>query len=130
MLRSVLAVVGGYLAMSLLVMVLSMTLGAFWPDSFAAPIVAPPFAALVTNLLFSLLAAIGGGFATARIAARSERKHVLALIGFMVLMWLVSIPMAGGQPLWYRLTLLPLGVLGVWLGGSLALAKKAAADIE
>ena len=130
MLRSLFAVFGGYLAMSLLVMVLFMTRGAFWPESFVDPVVAPPLAALATTLLFSLVAAIVGGFVTATIAAHSEPKHVLGLMGFMVLMWLVSIPQAEGQPAWYRFALLPLGPLGAWLGGRLGLAKKAAIDSE
>lgn len=130
MIRSVLAVVGGYLGMSLLVMILFMTLGAFWPEAFADPNVPPPAAALAVTLAFSFVAAIGGGFVTATIASRSERGHVIGLMAFMVVMWLVSIPQAEGQPTWYRLVLLPLGPFGAWLGGHVGIAKKLAADIE
>jgi len=130
MLRSVLAVAGGYLAMSLLVVLLFATLGAFWPAAFADRTVAPPLPALAVTLAFSLVAAVVGGFATATIASRFETRHVLALMAFMVVMWLVSIPAAAGQPAWYRFALLAIGPAGAWLGGRLGIAKKVAPDIE
>jgi hypothetical protein len=128
MVRSVLAVIGGYFGMSLLARVLFMTLGAFWPDALADPTVDLPLTALLFTLGFTLLAAIFGGFVTATIATHSERKHVFGLMGLMVVMWIVSMPQAATQPMWSRLLLLLVGPTGAWIGGGLGIAKKLAAE--
>jgi hypothetical protein len=123
-------VAAGYLGMSLLVIVLFGTLGAFWPEAFADRTVAPPRSAMAVTLLFSLVAAIAGGFVTASVARRAELAHVGALVGLMAVMWVVSMPYAQGQPAWYRFALLAIGTLGAWLGGRLGIARKIAPDIE
>jgi hypothetical protein len=130
MLRSVVAVIAGYFGMSLLVLVLFGALGALWPEAFADRTVAPPPAAMAVSLFFSSIAAIAGGFVTASVARRAERVHVLALLGLMAAMWVVSIQYAEGQPQWYGLGLLAVGTLGAWLGGRLGIARKVAPDIE
>ena len=130
MIRSVLAVLAGYLGTSLLVLVLFGTLGAFWPQVFADRTMTPPPSMMAVTLFFSLVAAIAGGFLTASVARRAELAHVLALMGLMVVMWVVSIPSARGQATGYRLALLVIGPLGAWLGGRLGIARKVAPDIE
>jgi hypothetical protein len=130
MIRSALAVVAGYVGMSLLVIALFGTLGAFWPESFADRTMTPPRSMMATTLFFSLVAAVAGGFVTVSIARRAELVHVLALMALMVVIWVVSIPSARGQATWYRLALLVIGPLGAWLGGRLGIARKFAPDIE
>jgi hypothetical protein len=63
-----------------------------------------PAAHLAANLLLGLLAAILGGWLTARLAPAASQKHVLALAGLVVLMALVTDlpqdPDASEQPSW------------------------------
>ena len=130
MLRSILAVLVGYLAISILVMLLFMLLSTLSPDLFATPGVLPPILAVTLILAYSFVAAIVGGFVTATIAQRSEAKHVWVLMGFMLVMGVVSIRQYSSQPLWYSLVLLLLGPLGAYLGGKVGIARKRAPDIE
>jgi hypothetical protein len=124
MVRSVLAVLTGYLAMSFLVLILFATIGSFW--SAEVPGAMPPPPVILLILTFGFVAAIVGGFVTASIARHAEAKHVLGLMGFMLVMALVSMRQYSSQPMWYPITLLALGPLGAWLGGRLGIARKLA----
>jgi hypothetical protein len=124
MVRSVLAVLTGYLAMSFLVLILFATIGSFW--SAEVPGAMPPPPVILLILTFGFVAAIVGGFVTASIARHAEAKHVLGLMGFMLVMALVSMRQYSSLPMWYPITLLALGPLGAWLGGRLGIARKLA----
>jgi hypothetical protein len=76
-------------------------------------------AAIAAIIGVSALAAIMGGWITARLAGRAEFQHALVLAGIMgiipVLIVLGGLP--EGQPAWYPLAVGAVGVAGVLAGG-------------
>ena len=109
--RSVLAVVAGFLVMAVIVMIgtavaarviLRQPLSTIRTGS-SEPL---PLEYLAANLSASAIAALCGGFLTAAIAGRSPLAHGLALAVVIVLMSILSMKQAGAsQPRWYQLTL-------------------------
>lgn len=87
-------------------------------------------AAIAAILIASTLAAIMGGWITARLADRAELKHAVVLAAIMgvipILIVLGGLP--EGQQAWYPLVVGALGVGGVlaggWLRASAAEAMK------
>lgn len=126
MLRSILAVLGGFAAMAVIVMATTAVAASVLVPGGMRAMSAPdrplPKAYLTVNLLCSALAALLGGIVTARLATTAPLPHGAALALLMVVMSLLSARQAAGrQPRWYQLTLtylMPgLGLLGAWLGG-------------
>lgn len=126
MIRSVLAVLGGFVTMAIIVMVsTAVAAQALIPGgvrAMATPGVSPPRAYLVANLGASALAAFIGGVVTARIATAVPFTHGLYLAGLMCIMGAVSARMEGDrQPRWYQVvmcTVMPaIAVAGAWVGG-------------
>ena len=78
---------------------------------------APPTSYLAGNIILSLLAALVGGWVTARIAERAASGHLIALCVVIVVMGFVSARMPGSerQPAWYRFAIPLVGVVGVAL---------------
>jgi MFS family permease len=74
---------------------------------------------------YRLVAAVAGGFFTARLAPRNPRKHVLLLgcIGIL-LSTAGAIAMWGVGPAWYTLALILISVPASVLGGRLAQDKS------
>jgi hypothetical protein len=74
------------------------------------------------NIALSLVAAIVGGWAAARIAGAAPRGYVIALAVVVLAMGLVSgfAPGSRAQAAWYKLTVPLIGVLGVAIGGGIA----------
>lgn len=80
---------------------------------------------LWVELLISVLAALAGGYVCALVAKDAERKHIVALIGLMLVMSAISIAAeAGLKPLWSSVAVPLVGILGVWLGGRLRLVHR------
>jgi hypothetical protein len=98
--RSVLAVIAGYLAMMIVVIVLTVIV----VKAFHLQSGHPTPAYLTLNILYSLAAALLGGFVAAKIARRSPLAHGIALELIMLALSLVNFSTsAGGQPLGYRI---------------------------
>jgi hypothetical protein len=122
MLRSVLAVVAGYLAMMLAVttffsFVIFIALGVTPGER---PPIDPPVWLTVVELATAPVLAGLGGYVCAWIARRREMQHAYALAGLVVVMNIVTIVAEGGmRPLWSVLGLGILGVIGVLLGARL-----------
>jgi hypothetical protein len=123
MLRSVLVVVGSFIAMALVVVVTTALsaralLGRGAPG--APPRLTPAY--LGVTLGFAALAALLGGWLAAHFAVTAPQSHVYALAALMVVMSLASMrqSIAAGQPRWYALVLLLLMPLVALLGGHLA----------
>lgn len=123
MLQSLLAVIAGFAAMAVIVMIATalaaLLLVPGGMRAMAAPGAALPRRYLTANLSGSTLAAFAGGMITARIAPTAPIGHGVALGALMVVMSLVSMRQAGGtQPRWYQLTLMvgmPLvAIAGAW----------------
>lgn len=127
MAHSLLAVLGGFAAMALLVMVTTAVAAALLVPGgvqmMAQPGATLPRAYLTVNVLCSALAALVGGGVTARIATTAPLGHGAGLAVLMVLMSVGSMRQAKGrQPRWYQLTLMiamPLvAIVGAWATGA------------
>ena len=116
MVRSVVAVIGGYAAMVVVVIVgtlLATRMLAGTDGSLTAGY-------LVANLAVSLAGAVLAGVVAMRLAPRRPEVHVWILAGLVVLAALPGILRpAPGQPVGYVWILPVLAVVGILLGGRL-----------
>lgn len=113
--RSILAVIGGYVVMSIGIMALFMV--AFPNPTLAAT---PSMNFMLFSLAYGFVFAVIGGYVTAWIAKRAEMKHTLALIGLGIVMGIVSVVMAAvKQPKWYQSGNFVVMIAGNLLGGYL-----------
>ena len=122
MLRSFLAVLAGFAAMAVLIMIATIVASRLMPGTRGREemMKAKPTRAFITvNLIYSAAFAVLGGFLTACIATRAPPTHALALAGLMFFMGIFSFFQAAGskQPKWYGLTLIVLGPACAALGG-------------
>lgn len=122
MVRSIGSVVAGYLAMAVIVMIGSVAAaGAMIPGGFAAARNLqgqPPRNYLYANFILSLVAAIFGGWLSARMAPANPMAHAATLAAFLLVMSVVSAKkQSRNQPAWYPWTIAAIGVGGVFLGG-------------
>lgn len=129
MLRSVLSVMAGYVAIVLstviVVMLAALAMGLPLDPNQATP---PPRSYILVNLVLGTLCAALGGHVTARIASRAPLGHVLVLAA-IVLAAGFAYALSGtspAHPRWYLLTLPITGAIGVVLGGMLAGGTRAA----
>ncbi len=121
MIRSIFAVIGGFLVM----MVAVMALFAVW---FRGPTTEPTRGFMLLSLVYGFLCAIGGGYVTGLMAKSSQMNHALALAGLTAVMAIISIITSNGQePRWLQVTNLLTGVVGVCLGGSIRARQLAQA---
>ena len=114
--RSIIALVGGYAIMVLvLVVVVAIAAWIFHP-SRGAP--SPPF--LLASLVSSGLAALAGGYSTATLAPVRPRAHSFGL-GVMILATSISTASHStpGQPAWSAGAAVVIGPLFAILGGLL-----------
>jgi len=126
MLASILAVLGGFAAMALLVMVTTAVAAATLipggMKGMATPGAPLPRAYLTANLACSALAAFLGGFITARLAPDRPFFHAVALAALMCVMGILSARQAAGrQPAWYPwvlCTVMPaIALIGAYISG-------------
>jgi hypothetical protein len=130
MLRSIGAVVAGFVTMAVLVMGGTFAwVAAKVPGGMAAmrqnpdaAAMQPSTAYLAFNLVLSLVAAFAGGWVTTRIAQRSATAHLAALAAVVVVMGIVSSlgPGSSRQPGWYKFVIPLVGLAGVALSAFLA----------
>jgi hypothetical protein len=121
--RSILVVLGSFVAMALVVVVTTALsaralLGRGAPG--APPALTPGY--LAANLTCSALAALLGGWLAAHFAASAPQTHVAALAVLMMSLSLASMrqSIAAGQPRWYAVVLLVAMPLFAFLGGRIA----------
>jgi hypothetical protein len=116
-LRSVLAVLGGYLTMATVVMLGTGAIKMLSPSWVAAE-GAPTAPYLVINVAYSFIAALTGGYVAAWIASRLFLLHAIALGAFVLVMTIISAVLyENRQPRWYQVLLGVLMPLAVVLGG-------------
>jgi hypothetical protein len=128
-LRSVLAVIAGYLTMMIGVttffaFVVMVILGGRPgdPKSFHAPAWLFVLELVVTPVLAGL-----GGYVCAWIARRQQMRHALALVGVMLVMGIVTLVTDDGlKPLWSTIAVIVLGMLAVPIGARVRAAHEAA----
>jgi hypothetical protein len=121
MVRSIAAVVAGFATMAVSVVVGTWiaAIALLGPDTTGAGS-QPSAAYLAANLLESALAAVAGGYVAARLGKSSPRKHAAALAAVVLALSVLTMAAEGpapGQPGWYRLALLVIGVGGALIGG-------------
>lgn len=126
MMRSFLAVLAGFLAVALLVMVgVAAATAAFVPGGLASMRKAPAGVTLsstylAANLLVSFVAAVLGGWLTARLAPHVPMGHVMGLAALLIAMSIIGAmgeTTQATQPEWYTITIAIAGVVGVLAGG-------------
>jgi len=127
MLRSVGAVVAGFVTMMVVVMIGTLAAtAAFVPGGVRASMSATagplPASYLAANLLVSFLGAATGGAMAARLAPTSPWMHVA---GLAALLLVLAVPSAlrgssPGQPGWYPWVIGLIGMGGVVVGAAIA----------
>jgi hypothetical protein len=101
-LRSILAVIAGFIAMSFVIILLTVVSVKTMGLKSGHP--APGY--LVLNVVYSFIAAAAGGFVTALIAAVKPVEHAYVLACVMLVMGALSYAhYRGTQPGWYQLLL-------------------------
>ena len=132
MLHVVLAVAAGYIAMAALVIMGTLAATAlFVPRGVAAMrgsgTTQLPRSYLAANLTFSLVAAVAGGWVTARIAPTTRVGAIAGLVALVIVLNLSTrfgkqagaSPSQRGQPSWYQSIILAISLVGVLIGASL-----------
>lgn len=118
-LRSVVAIIGGYLIAYLMVAFTFSALSLILPTVYGAQAEGVPsggWMALTYALSFAFAAF--SGYATAFIAKRREMLHVMGLAGFMLLIGLASMSkMSESEHRIQELLFMCMGIAGVLLGG-------------
>ena len=120
--RGAVAVIAGYAAMVVLVIISSVLLAAFFPGESAE---APTQAYIVGNLICGFIAAMIGGWITASVAAQRPLLHASVLVAAIVgigVFTMTSEPRPG-EPAWYPAVIVAIGAAGAFLGGLLRAMK-------
>ena len=117
MLRSVLAIAGGYLVMVAVVGLCTFGLMLLTPSWFpGAGTPAGPY--LAVNIVYSVIAALTGGYVAARIAPQRPVKHAVLLAVFALVTSIVSAVLQGDRlPRWYQVLLAVCMPMVIVLGG-------------
>jgi len=129
-LRSVAAVLAGYVSIGVLVVLTDALVWAIRPGEYISG-QAPPVYYYVISLFTVPLYTVLGGCLCAWIAKAKPWKHVLALVIFGEIMGVLSIAASWGKaPLWYGLALLVLYPPAIWFGGLLRLRRPAQPSVS
>jgi uncharacterized membrane protein YhaH (DUF805 family) len=114
-------VVSGYVAMLLLIMLFFLLIAIIFPSAFPQPDSFPSIPWVVVILLFGLGAAVVGAGVTTVICRGSRLKHIHALALVVLFIGLVTLAAnIDKQPLWYLVTQVLIGLVGVYVGGHFA----------
>jgi hypothetical protein len=122
MLRSLVAVFAGFMAIVVLVLASAPLTGHLLPaNATSAP--RPPIAYLAVNLVSGFLCSGAGGWITGQLAASHPQWHAAGLAAVVLVLGVMTAAQGGaaraGQPSWYVWTLPFVGAGGVLLGGRL-----------
>jgi hypothetical protein len=130
MLRSILAIAAGYAIMVVIVVVGTAAAAALLSETSTTADGTMPLGSrgyMAANLTSSVLAALAGGFTTARMIGPRSLPHVLALAGIVAAFGIGSALAGTGQPGWYAWVIPVVGVVGVLAGGHIGARRGAAA---
>lgn len=125
MLRSVGAVLAGFLLATIIVLLSTMIAVALMlPPAGPGVMPEPTGSYLAVNLACGLLAAIAGGWLAARLARHAPLGHAMAVGTVMLVLGLAAAAMesdgtTGRQPGWYLYAVALIGWVGASLGGVL-----------
>jgi len=123
MVRSILAVLAGWIAVGILVVCTDLVLGRMYPQSYVEGKI-PPDSLSALSLATSLIYSIAGGWITASMAARRRWNHIWALVMWGLLMGIASAIFTWGKiQNWYQVGLILGWVPTVVLGGFLRIGS-------
>lgn len=133
MLRSIAAVLGGFVLTAVLILITDGLMGMLLPSLFPTPTAGQPYelttGGVILNFSYAFLYAIAGGYFMAWIARRQIKKHLYWLLGLMVVFGVISAFMyLGILPWWYEPVVVVVGVAGFTLGARLYLSRVGEAD--
>ena len=118
MVRSILAVIAGYLLMAGGIGALAGVMLIVLPGIYPEPGKAPSLAFMILTFGYSAFGAVVGGYVTGVVAKRAEAKHALALGAVFVLLVIIYMMKFWGlQPVWYPVAPILIVAPAVWLGG-------------
>lgn len=127
MLRSIGAVLGGYLAYLILSIIGGVILALSFPGVVSSGILEPTPGYLVGSLIFSFIFAVVSGYITASIAQSAIITHALGLGVLMVVLGLISLIIGSNpQPIWSQIVSLIIPIPSVYLGGMMRSRRKIA----
>lgn len=113
--RSLLAVLAGYAVLTAVVLLLFF----LWSGG-AEPTETPTRNFMLLALGVGFVGAVAGGWVTATLAPGHRWKHIQGLAAAILLVAAVNLFWAAGdEPLWFQLGNIAVGVVGVFVGGSL-----------
>ena len=125
MLRSILAVIVGYVAMAVITIIAMAILAPAFGlsmDPTSHPTMLPG-GYLAGNVIGAVVSAVVGGWVCGRLAPRAPLGHALILAGLVFALGLVFATMESGKgpaPRWYFVALPIIGAIGAAVGGRLA----------
>ncbi len=115
MLRTILAVVAGYVVSAILVLTGDAIMGVLFGEYFYQTSLA-----LVWLVGFGIVCAAAGGWVAARVAGEKFERHGIYLGAVMVVFGVLSFfAPQEGRPLWYKLTLIAIAIPSAWAGARL-----------
>ena len=134
MVRSILAVIGGYVALvigvgTLLALLRVIFMGDL-PEDPSQPYDGP-IIVLILEIVLGGFIAVGGGWLCGLIAQRREFHHGLALAGLMAVFGALSVVVdAGLKPMWSVVLVPVFGVVGVLVGARLRQNARERAELR
>jgi hypothetical protein len=131
MLRSIAAVVAGFLVTGLLVSLSDALIMVVAPQLFPPPPAAPPLASMLISITYGTLYAILGGYVMAVIARQQLMKHLYWLIGLLIVFGILSaFAYAVVLPWWYNVAVVVMGIVGYYIGVQLYAKRHGEATLE
>lgn len=129
MLRTIGAVAAGYMLFAVLVFLIFKVTQIVYPSAYPTPNSYPPLGIALSVQGLGFLAAMAGGYLTARIAIKDHFKHTVILAILGLILGLVNLfTSLDVQPLWYLMLQIVVTVAGVLIGGKLVRATMAPRD--
>jgi hypothetical protein len=123
LLRSLLAILTGFIVFIAIIRMLTALAGSLSPNLASQG--SQAMAYLLLSLVWSVAAAVLAGFITARIAGAHEFPHSAALGFLMVLLGVISMRQEGvTQPGWYQITIAGCGPVSAMIGAALRVLTK------
>jgi hypothetical protein len=121
MIRSVIAVVGGFAIMAFTMLVLTIVAAV----ALGAEAGTEPLSYFVAVLGAAMIGAAVGGYATASLAPARHAAHVTALVVTVVCMQATAaLDSPANQPKWVNLAQLVLAPLAAWAAGRVRIARR------
>lgn len=108
MIRSILAVLGGYLTSTVLVLITqAVIMMVFTEEMLSSAGLYPATAFLLIVLFYSMVYAVAGGYVTAMIAKRAEVRHAFVLGAFMLTLGVLTVLFqVRDLPIWWHVIFL------------------------